>query len=493
MSIRDISASMLYNYAQCPHRVSLDLFEDRSKRDAISPFVELLWTKGQEYEQEVIDNLGIDFENLRVVSEDHRASLTLQAMSDGKPLIYGGRITVDNLVGEPDLLRKQDDGYVAGDIKSGAGLEGQRGDIEGRPKLHYAVQLGMYTDILNKSGFASSAPPFIWDIHRNEVSYDLNSSRGPRIANTMWEEYETVLLDVQAIIANELITTPAMSSTCKLCHWYSHCKTQLLEADDLTIIPGLGRARREKLESVVTTVEGLAELEISKYIEGDKSKIKGVGAKVLSRYHARAQLIKDPNAVPYFQEKVVFPSDDVELFFDVEADPMRDICYLHGFILRKKDDGVFYSFYADKPDDRMEEQAFANAWEFINDVKPTAIYYYAPYEKTTLKNLSIKYPTIASEDDVINLFESEIMMDLYNEVVRSKMIWPTHDLSIKTLARFCGFEWRDEEPSGAASIEWYHRWVESEDPSIKQRILEYNEDDCRAMCVFLDEIKKLSQ
>ncbi len=45
--------------------------------------------------------------------------------------------------------------------------------------------------------------------------------------------------------------------------------------------------------------------------------------------------------------------------------------------------------------------------------------------------------------------------------------------------------------SGAASIEWYHRWVETGDSATRQRILDYNEDDCVAMRVLLDAIEDL--
>jgi len=43
---KHITASMLYNYVQCPHRVYLDLFGSQAERDPVSPFVELLWEKG---------------------------------------------------------------------------------------------------------------------------------------------------------------------------------------------------------------------------------------------------------------------------------------------------------------------------------------------------------------------------------------------------------------------------------------------------------------
>jgi len=74
-------------------------------------------------------------------------------MQRGEELIYGGRISHEDLLGDPDLLRKDGEGYIAGDIKSGAGLEGSE-DIK-KPKKHYGVQVALYTDILNKKGTSS--------------------------------------------------------------------------------------------------------------------------------------------------------------------------------------------------------------------------------------------------------------------------------------------------------------------------------------------------
>jgi len=70
--------------------------------------------------------------------------------------------------------------------------------------------------------------------------------------------------------------------------------------------------------------------------------------------------------------------------------------------------------------------------------------------------------------------------------------WPTRDFSIKTIAKYLGFQWRDAHPSGAASIEWFNRWVTSRNPDVRQRILDYNEDDCRATRVLLDGIRALT-
>lgn len=47
-------------------------------------------------------------------------------------------------------------------------------------------------------------------------------------------------------------------------------------------------------------------------------------------------------------------------------------------------------------------------------------------------------------------------------------------------------------PLGRTSIEWFDRWVTTRDPAVRQRILDYNEDDCRATRVLLDGIRTLA-
>jgi predicted RecB family nuclease len=90
------------------------------------------------------------------------------------------------------------------------------------------------------------------------------------------------------------------------------------------------------------------------------------------------------------------------------------------------------------------------------------------------------------------LFSSASTVDLYYDVVLKATEWPTRDFSIKTLAKFLGFKWRDTHPSGAASIEWFDRWVQTGDATVRQRILDYNEDDCKATRVLLDGIRGLA-
>jgi predicted RecB family nuclease len=172
---------------------------------------------------------------------------------------------------------------------------------------------------------------------------------------------------------------------------------------------------------------------------------------------------------------------------------MRDICYLHGFLVRRDgrtEDEHYEAIVAAEPTSEAEETAFAGAVTFIRTHEPCVIYFYSPYERTWWRKLQQKYPSVVDLDQIDAWLGSPIGVDLYGDVVRPHTIWPTHDHSIKTLASFLGFHWRDPDPSGGASIEWYNQWVQTGDSTVKQRILEYNEDDCRATRVLLDGVRR---
>ena len=491
---KKLSANMLYNYVKCPHRLTLDLFGDYSKQDPISAFVKLLWEKGTDFEKKVIETLQMPFLDLSFYSGIEKEKRTKEAIDTGVELIYSGRIGAENLIGEPDLLRTDGDGYISGDIKSGSGLEGESDLSEGKPKLHYTVQLALYTDILERLGIAAGRNPFIWDIHGREIEYDLNSPQNTRKPESWWTKYTNCLEAVSKIANHDLKTLPAYSGACKLCHWRTYCLKCLRKANDLTLIPELGRSKRDVMINYLGSVAELAQANLNQFQKGKKTIFPRVGRGTLEKFQERAILLSKSGSKPYLKSQITLPDAPIELFFDIETDPMRDICYLHGFLERRNGDNSserYVAFFSDQPNEQEEKRAFSQAWEFIQKSMPCVIYYYSPYEKTQWKKLQGKYPEVMSEDNIEEMFYSDYAVDLYLDVVKKKTEWPTNDYSIKTLASYLGFHWRDESPSGAESIEWYHRWVETGDERIKKRILKYNEDDCIATRVLLDGICSL--
>ncbi len=485
---------MLYNLVSCEHRLYLDTFGDTSLRDEPNAFIQLLWEKGTLFEQEVIQKLETPFLDLSRYRGDEKEQRTRDAIKERVPLIYSGRLSVDDLLGEPDLLRREGTGYVAGDIKSGSGEEGD--EDQGKLKKTYAVQLGLYTDILERLQFSAGRWSFIWDIHGKEIRYDFSQPQGTRTPQTWWELYNAFRQRAHDILEQTHTTQAAYSSgICKLCHWYRPCLLNLQQQQDLTLLPELGRSKRDALRTHFSTIQGFATSTLDTLIHGKKTDIPGIGIGTLQKLHARAQLVSaGAKARPYLRKVVDLPPHASEVFFDIEVDPLRDHTYLHGFIERHNQDNSteqYVAFFAEKPTQESEHTAFAQAIEYLQQHAHSKVYYYSKYERTMYRKLQTKYPEVCSAEDIETLFSQERAIDLYFDVVLKATEWPTRDYSIKSLAKYLGFLWRDTHPSGAASIEWFHRLVESNDQVIRQRILDYNEDDCIATRVLLDGIRQL--
>lgn len=491
-----VTASQLYDHVACPRRVDLDIHGDAGQRAEISAFVRMLWERGSAHEADVVAGLPEGTLRLGGLPSEQRARLTIQAMENGVGMIQGGRIEADDLVGDPDLLVRRAGAYVAADIKSGGAQEGGDGDDDGRPKLHYAVQVALYTDVLERLRLSSGRIAEIWDIHGDRVVYDLDAPNGRRKTATWWDRYLSTREAVRQIIANPHSTRGALASACGLCHWREVCRTELERADDLTLIPALGRAARDGMIANVATVAELAALEADGFIRGSKTMFAGVGPDRLRTFQARARLLTTVGARGYLKRPVELPATSLEIFFDIEADPMRDHTYLHGFVHRLDRDPSteqFVAFYADEPTPLAERDAFAQAVEHLLSHPQASVFYYSKYERTMYRKLQRRYPEVCDPEAIEALFTPPRSIDLYFDVVTRATEWPTRNHSIKTLAKHLGFSWRDSDPSGAASIEWYHRWIETRDPTIRQRILDYNEDDCRATAVLLDGVRALAE
>lgn len=489
-----ITASHLYAYTQCPHRIWRDAHDDPKIKDPVNEFVQMLWEKGTQYEKKVIDTHkgSMDMLDLSGIAKQDRFKPTIEAMKKQTPYIYQGRLEVDELVGEPDLLELQENGeYLAVDIKSGMGLEGEDDENEGKPKKHYALQLALYTDALNRLGHATHHRGKIWDSKGNIVDYDLNAPQGVKNKQTWWELYQETAPIVRALIEGTMKSEPAMISICKLCQWQSTCKKQCIDNKDISLVPELGRAKKEAMLSIALDVVKLSAVDIDSICDAKgKTGVPGIGKPSLEKYVRRAKLLTSGTKEPLIRAPFSLPEKPIELYFDLEADPTQDIVYLHGVVERKDGSRKFHSFVAEEVSADAERDAWARFWEYIHshNREDIAVYYYSKYERTQYRNLNKKYPDVITEEEVEAFFDPAFAVDLYYDIVLPCTDWPTYNYSVKTLAQLLGFSWRDSHPSGAASIEWYNEWCKDRSPQKLQRILDYNEDDCIAMIYLKDKL-----
>ena len=210
------------------------------------------------------------------------------------------------------------------------------------------------------------------------MPYDFTAtySRPPR---QLWTDYEEAISTARSIVNGTYETLPAYSAgICKNCVWYAACLKTLEASDDLTLIPELGRSKRDASLDRIGTIRDLADCDLDLFMAPKgKTVFRGIGPDTLVKLQARARLLKTPNASPYLSGTVSLPVLERELFFDIEVDPMRDVCYLHGFVERRGGDNEgerFIAFFAEDPTPAAEAEAFAEAWRYMQNAQPCAIF-----------------------------------------------------------------------------------------------------------------------
>lgn len=492
-----ITPSLLLDHLRCVHKVWRDKYGPQGEFvDEENPFLKLLWDRGIQHEADVVAGFGFEYVDCSRGTEAERIALTNDALADRAEYIYQGVLAHGNLFGIPDLLQHLDGEYVPIEIKSGSAVEGGDEANDGKPKKEYGVQLALYVDLLSKKGLNTSRRAFVIDRSGERIEYFLDAPQGPKTPETMWELYHRIRADVEAALRDELRNDPAMCGSCKDCGWYASCKSWAKENDDLTQLFYVGRTARDTVRYDLRSgrIDDLLGRDIDAIVsqkKADKSFLKGIGEATLTKMFARGRLMKS-GGDPVLYARYDLPEVGTELFFDIETDPTQDFVYLHGFWVRDRDGERFQHFTATEISPENEREFWKRSLDFMLsfDADDVAVYYYSAYEKTTYRQLQRKYPEVITEADLESLFARPNVIDLYTDFIFKSTDWPLGSYGIKAIAQYLGFRWRDETPSGALSIQWFNEYLTTGNEALLERVLEYNEDDCKATMIVKDYLKQ---
>lgn len=479
----------LANLDRCAHRVYLDAAGDPAEKLPASAFLELLWESGLLHEDRIVAALGaVDAK----ISDDkaERIAETRRLMAAGTPLIYHAFFQKGDLRGEPDLLERVEHpsafgkfAYIPSDIKNSTVWEKRK---EPTPKEKFLLQLSAYAELLEDAQgwwpdtgkiIDSSGTPNVLDLASYRATYEENRRRLDRIR------------------AGEEPTVPGWKGECGACQWQAVCVRALEKADDVTLVAGVGESYRGKLATIgVRTATDLAAAE-----PATLQQVKGIGASYATAWvrQAKAQKRGTPEIMDHWSP----PDVAFEVSYDIEDFTPDPFLYLHGLLVRERgarkfgepgfteaDWGTFEPLCATLPADTEETlwRRFLAKVEAYEARGHYAVYVYSHHEQTNLDKLAAKYGGSVALDHFVGRF-----VDLL-PVVKRCVVFPTDGTGLKALARFVGFEWRDEDPGGSQSMAWWAEYMEdpAEKTALRDRVIAYNEDDVRATFALRDWIER---
>jgi uncharacterized protein len=445
-----LTGGMFAKYFTCPHWLYFDIYGDPSEKAEPTPFTEMLIERGLVHEERIIK--GLDYETVGDGSLQERHERTIELMKQGVERIYHGILMDADMVGEPDLLERSNDiasdygeyHYYAVDIKSAERLTDAM-----------RLQLAFYGELLER----------VQGVRPKECQI-LNGA-GVRIGfllKEVDEMYSRVIGELRDVLAGK-IPSPRVSSGCKQSPWFKQCVALAKDADDIALIYNVKAKDIAMLrEQGVDTVSGAAEMdieEIAKY----EPKLK---QKKLRRIKLQAEALK--NDEHFFRKEINLPEAGMDVFFDIEGDPLRSFEYLFGFWLRDENGERYAYQMAEAPDgeEKMWREFLDWAAALPDDY---AVYHFGNYERVKLNSFQNRY----GGSDALDRF-MERMYDL-NEIVKESVVFPLLFYGIKDIGNYIGFLRKGEIAGGGESVAYFERWLTNGDRDALEEIIKYNRDD----------------
>ena len=117
------------------------------------------------------------------------------------------------------------------------------------------------------------------------------------------------------------------------------------------------------------------------------------------------------------------------------------------------------------------------------------VYYYGSFELQALQRIEKK----VSDEQKLRL--NKIIENSFNllNIFNHNVYPPTYSNSLKEIARFLKFEWTEKDASGMQCTVCRYNWEITKSNDLKQKILQYNIEDCRALKVVKDWLQDIEK
>ncbi len=386
---------------------------------------------------------------------------TLKLMMEGIEIIYQPHLSFleKDIYGKGDLLVKNkhvssdlgDYSYVIKEIKNSK-----------KVKDYHKLQAGIYNYILGIiQGF--TPPELSIVVKDNEVKMEYGDENTKELLRylDLWKEIKDNTEKPQPKGIDKTDSP-----------WKIYANKILTENQDLTLIPDVGSVARDSISNKLK-VRKIKDLE--SYTENQLVNLlkPGFGKKIYN--HVLAYKMQE--VIPTNNKANKNDSSKRVFYFDFEtSDDVHPSELPHTYLigLWDKEKNKFKYFLGRGK--QNEEKIFSEFLDYIGNLDDAVLYHWSNYELGIIDDAIEEYPKLA--DQLRKLKKS--CRDLL-KVVKDNFYIPVPTYSIKKVAPFLGFSWRQKEVNAFESMVLYWDWLKNSDKEIIDKVLKYNEDDCVAM------------
>jgi predicted RecB family nuclease len=295
--------------------------------------------------------------------------------------------------------------------------------------------------------------------------------------STFSKEIKKTILLLNKTLENKTPPIFRKNPHCQICEFFESCLNKLKERDDLSL---LGNFKAKEIEQ--QNNRGIFSVKQLSYTFRPKK-----------NPYRRRKFLPELKALAIREEKVFIQKlpelekKEVEIFFDIESIPDKNFYYLIGVIVKTETSQSEHSFWAN--DVTEEQDIFIRFIDLLSIHSDFVVYHYGSYEVQVLKRISKKLPqpyqnrikhVIDNSFNILTLISNDIYIPAYTN-------------GLKDVAGHLGFKWSDKKASGLQSIVWRYNWVLNPDTMMKEQLITYNIEDCRALMQLQNWLLSLSE
>lgn len=399
-------------------------------------------------------------------SEGEKFKKTLEAMARGDDGIIGGVLwdlrQPRGVYGSVNLLFKVNEGKsVFGDYHYKIVQLKRAGEL----KEHYSMQTALMNNILAEiQNYNHGSALFIL----KEKEQILDCVRVlPRAL-----EYVAQWHDIRE---NKLLPEAKKPPKAALPPWRVYANEYVFKNKDLVLFPHLSAQMRKVLrDNGLATYEDVYKAGLEKIKEILKEPVADEALAVETYAHALAY----HENMPVKRDVSHWPPSPKKrnLYFDFEATETftaHSISFVYLIGIWDKEADKFVYFVA--KDESEEKIIFKQFADYVGQ-DDAVLYHWTEYEVKKMRSLCEKYPDIKTDLEKL----VSLCVDLKIAVEKAFYL-PAPSLSLKAAAPAFGFRWRQDDCGAMDSMVYFTNWLKTGNKEQLDKVLMYNEDDCKAM------------
>ena len=309
------------------------------------------------------------------------------------------------------------------------------------------------------------------------VGWEARSSN-VTITNTLQDRLNKCLKEIQC----SQIATPAvrLNRHCAVCQFQKHCLAEAQKADDLSLIMGMNAKEQDRMRN-----RGIFTVNQFSYTFRMRRNKRALSIAERRSHALTALAIREQKTFVLGEPKFAFEVGDA--FVDVEGDPSRGFYYLIGIAHYDHDEFIYRVLWADSADE--EGRIFRDFLGYLAEIGCKRIIHYGAFESECFKQMLATHELPPStRESFQSISNVNLLKTIYEHIY-----FPCRSNSLKEIGTKLGAVWRQPASSGARANFWRLEWETTLNNSWKNKLVDYNEDDCRALAVVAKAVANLSE